>query len=71
MKTLIIILNIWFGLWLGVAAVIQFVILRGGGHIYEPNTTIATVEIVIASIITAWFVFQVPYFIIKRRNSNE
>jgi len=63
----IVIVNTWLGLWLGVAAIIQSVIFRGGGSIHEPNETIATIEIVIACLITAWFLFQIPYFFIKRR----
>jgi len=65
--SLITIINIVIGIWWGVASILMFYVFMGGKSIYEPNFTIATVEFAVAILGTIWFLWQIPYWIIKMR----
>jgi len=62
---LILVVNTAIGAWLGITAIIQFAIFLNGGSIYEPNSIIATAELVIACLFTLWFVVGFP-ILLKR-----
>lgn len=70
MKPLIWIINIFIGIWLSASYVLMFNLFRLGHSIGEPNETIATLELAIACILVAWFVWQIPYWIIKAGKKN-
>ncbi len=48
------------GAWLGITAIVQFVILLNGGFIHEPSRAIAMTELVLACLFTLWFVVIFP-----------
>lgn len=56
----IVVITIAIGAWLGVTAIVQFAILLNGGSIYEPNSVIATMELVLACLFTLWFLVGFP-----------
>ena len=61
-KKLLIILaiNTAIGAWLGITAVLQFAIFLNGGTLFEPNSIIATIELVLACLFTLWFIVIFP-----------
>ena len=61
----IVVITIAIGAWLGVTAIVQFTIFLNGGVIYEPNSAIATIELVLACLFTLWFVVGFPVLLIR------
>lgn len=62
---IISIINVIIGVWWGIANIMMFTVLRAGGTIHEPNEVIATIELVVAIVLTGWFLCQLPYWIKK------
>lgn len=62
---LVVVINATIGSWLGIMAVIQFAIFLNGGTIYEPNSIVATTELVLACLCTLWFLVGFP-ILLKR-----
>ena len=66
---LILVINGAIGGWLAVTAIMQFIIFLNGKYIYEPNSIIATTEIVVACLFMLWFVVIFP--ILLKRGLKE
>jgi len=67
----ITIINITIGLWWGISYILMFAFFRAGHSISEPSVILATIEIVVASIFTGWFVWQLPYRLIKANKERR
>ena len=65
----IVVITIAIGAWLGVTSIVLFAILLNGGSVYEPNSIIATIELVLACLFTLWFVVIFP--ILLKRGLKE
>ena len=57
---LILVINSAIGAWLAITAIVQFTIFLNGGVIYEPNSIMATTELILACLFTLWFVGVFP-----------
>jgi len=66
---LILAINSAIGAWLGFTSIIQFAIFLNGRTIYEPNSIMATTELVLACLFTLWFVVIFP--ILLKRGLKE
>ena len=62
---LVLAINTAIGAWLGITAITQFIIFLNGKYIYEPNSIIATTELVLACLFTLWFIIGFP-ILLKR-----
>ena len=67
---LVLVINTAIGAWLGVTAIAQFTIFLNGGTLYEPNSIIATSELVIACLFTLWFMVGFPVLLIRGLKEN-
>ena len=64
---LIILVNIIVAIWWGILYIFIFSVYRTGGVTGEPNQLIANIEYYAAIILTFWFLWQIPYRIIRWR----
>ena len=68
---IIVFIDITIGIWWGIMYTLMFNFFRLGKSIAEPDTLIATIELCVAAIFTCWFLWQLPYFIIKWRRKYD
>ena len=62
MKALAVITTLGIGIWLSATWVLAFFFLMGN-YIYEPSKLIASIELAVATIVTAWFIFQLINYV--------
>ena len=67
MRLLLLVVNAILGTWLAGISAFFLWYIKAGHVIGEPNTTIATIEFYLAIVITLWFLWQIPYWVIKGR----
>jgi len=68
--SIVIMVDIIIGLWWGSIYVYIFNVNRAGSLTSEPNLTIANIEFYLAILGVCWFLWQLPYFIIKVRSGK-
>ena len=61
----LLLIDVLVGLWLAGTYIYVFHTLSGGGTVGEPDIIIARTELWLSIGVTCWFLWQVPYWVIR------
>lgn len=61
----LLLVDVMLGLWLAATYIYVFHALSNGGTVGEPDTMIAKTELWLSIGVTCWFLWQVPYWLLK------
>ena len=61
----LLLVDVLVGLWLAGTYIYIFLALSGGGTVGEPDSIIARTELWLSIGVTCWFLWQVPYWVLK------
>jgi hypothetical protein len=61
----LLLVDVLVGLWLAGTYIYVFHALSGGGTVGEPDAVIARTELWLSIGVTCWFLWQVPYWVLR------
>ena len=61
----LVLVDVLVGLWLAGTYIYVFHALSGGGTVGEPDIMIARTELWLSIGVTCWFLWQVPYWVVR------
>jgi hypothetical protein len=61
----LLLIDVLVGLWLAGTYIYVFHALSGGGTVVEPDVVIARTELWLSIGVTCWFLWQVPYWVLR------
>ena len=67
----LLLIDVLVGLWLAGTYIYVFHALSGGGTVGEPDIMIARTELWLSIGVTCWFLWQVPYWVLKLLKGSQ
>jgi len=61
----LLLVNAMIGLWLSGVYIYVFSVIVSGGTVGEPDAMIAKAEFWLSIVVTCWFLWQVPYWVLR------
>jgi hypothetical protein len=61
----LLLVDVMVGLWLAATYIYVFHALSSGGTVGEPDSIIAKTELWLSIAVTCWFLWQVPYWLLR------